>query len=217
MCNGKSGAFQIVTAFWREQVEIHKEQVRKAEAYWGVSHSVMAIAAALLALSRATGRQHVMVSWIFNNRLAPESENAVGMLIKGLPAAVRMEEITSMRELLQKVKEQVEEGIAHYSYDAALEYFQSFMTEIIEVNLQLGINGNELEALHPTLVPLADAFSAPTGLLALDLLENEYGDGGFDSEVEYADGLFDKDQIEAFHDLYVEILEKIILGRDETL
>lgn len=193
------------------------EQVRKAEAFWGVSHSVMAIAAALLTLSRTTGKQHVMVSWIFNNRLSPASENAVGMLIKGLPAAVRMEEITSMRELLHKVKEQVEEGIAHYAYDATLEYFQSFLTEIIEVNLQLGINGNELDALHPKLVPLADEFGAPAGLLSLDLLENEYGDGGFDSEMEYAEGLFDKERIEAFHDLYIEILERIILGRDEIL
>ena len=42
-----------------------------------------------------------------------------------------------------------------------------------------------------TLIPLADEFSAPTGLLSLDLLENEYGDGGFDSEMEYAEGMFD--------------------------
>lgn len=78
-----------------------------------------------------------------------------------------------------------------------------------------GINGYELDALHPTLVHLADAFSAPTGLLALDLLENEYGDGGFDSEMEYAEGLFDQEQIEAFHDQYVQTLEALILKRTD--
>ena len=73
------------------------EQVAAAEAHWGVSHSVMAIAAGLKALSVFTGRQHVMLNWIFNNRLSPEAENAVGMLIRNLPAAVRMEEVSLHR------------------------------------------------------------------------------------------------------------------------
>jgi len=186
------------------------EEVRQAEAYWGVSHSVLAIAAALVTLSQVTGKQHVMVSWIFNNRLAPEAENAVGMLIKGLPAAARMEEFSSTQKLLLSVKEQVAEGIAHDTYDATAEYYQSFLAECIEVNLQLGINGDELEALHPTLIPLEDDFSAPGGLISLDLLENEYGDGGFDSELEYAEGMFGKEQIEAFHDRYIQTLESLI-------
>ncbi len=185
-------------------------QVKTAEGYWGVSHSVMAIAAALLTLSQITGRQHVMVSWIFNNRLAPEAENAVGMLIKGLPAAARMEEYTSLRDLLLSVKEQVAEGIAHSTYDATSEYFQSFLAECIEVNLQLGINGDELDALHPTLIPLKDEFSAPGGLIALDLLENEYGDGGFDSEMEYAEGMFEQEQVKVFHDHYIQTLESLV-------
>ena len=190
------------------------DEVRQAEAYWGVSHSVMAIAAALMTLSQVTGKQHVMVSWIFNNRLSPEAENAVGMLIKGLPAAARMEEVSSTRDLLLSVKEQVAEGIAHNTYDATSEYFQSFLAECIEVNLQLGINGDELDALHPTLVPLKDEFSAPGGLIALDLLENEYGDGGFDSEIEYAEGMFGKEQIKAFHKRYIQLLESFIQRKD---
>lgn len=202
---------ETVTSGDREiRLAFNADEVREAEAYWGVSHSVMAIAAALIALSRSAGKQHVMVSWIFNNRLSPETENAVGMLIKGLPAAARMEEFSSVRELLLSVKEQVAEGIAHHTYDSTAEYYEAFQAECIEVNLQLGINGDELEALEPELVPLADEFSAPGGLVALDLLENEYGDGGFDSELEYAEGLFDKEKIEAFHDLYIRILEEII-------
>ena len=190
------------------------DEVRQAEAYWGVSHSVMAIAAALMTLSQVTGKQHVMVSWIFNNRLSPEAENAVGMLIKGLPAAARMEEVSSTRDLLLSVKEQVAEGIAHNTYDATSEYFQSFLAECIEVNLQLGINGDELDVLHPTLIPLKDEFSAPGSLIALDLLENEYGDGGFDSEMEYAEGMFGKEQIEAFHERYIQLLESLIQRKD---
>ncbi len=193
------------------------EQVAAAEEYWGVSHSVIAISAGIMALSRFTGKKHVMINWIFNNRLASEAENTVGMLIRNLPAAIRMEEVSSVRELLHSVKEQVAEGIAHASWDFMSETRQAYVNDCMEVNLQLGINGDEMDALPHELIELKDEFSAAGARLELELLENEFSDGGFDSEMEYAEGLFDKERIEAFHDLYIEILERIILGRDEIL
>ena len=193
------------------------EQVRAAEEYWGVSHSVMAISAGLLALSRFTGKKHVMINWIFNNRLAPETENAVGMLIRNLPAAVLMENITSARELLQSVKEQVAQGIAHSAWDFMTENRQAYVNDCMEVNLQLGINADELDELKHEMIELQDDFSAAGARLEMELLENEFGDGGFDSEMEYAQGLFDRERMEAFHDLYVEILEKMILERKDIL
>lgn len=190
------------------------EQVKDAESYWGVTHSVMAISAALLALSRFTGKQHVMTNWIFNNRLAPESANAVGMLIKNLPAGAKMEEVSSMRELLESVKEQVTEGIAHSEYDFMTEHYQPFVNDCMEVNLQLAINADELDVLNPTYIELEDYFTSAGARLELELLENEYGDGGFDSEMEYAEGLFDRQRMEKFHDLYADILESLIAKQD---
>ena len=65
------------------------------------------------------------------------------------------------------------------------------------------------------MIELIDEFSAAGARLELELLENEFGDGGFDSEMEYAEGLFDKDRMEAFHDLYIQILESLILKRED--
>lgn len=59
-----------------------------------------------------------------------------------------------------------------------------------------------------------DAFAAAGARLELELLENEYGDGGFDSEMEYAEGLFDPDQMKAFHELYEDLLERMIRQED---
>ena len=50
--------------------------------------------------------------------------------------------------------------------------------------------------------------------LEVELLENEFGDNGFDSEMEYAEGLFDRERIEAFHDLYIQMLEALIRRED---
>ena len=186
------------------------DDVKKAESFWGVSHSVMAIGAALLTLSRFTGKQHVMVNWIFNNRLTMESQNALGMMIKNLPAAARMEEYTSMAGFLASVKEQVTEGIAHSTYDFMAENYEAFINDCLEVNLQVEINGNELDVLKPTMIDLNDEFTAAGARLELELLENEYGDGGFDFEMEYAKGLFEPEQMRAFYELYVKILEGIV-------
>ncbi|MBO6291254.1 MAG: amino acid adenylation domain-containing protein [Selenomonas sp.] len=186
------------------------DDVKKAESFWGVSHSVMAIGAALLTLSRFTGKQHVMVNWIFNNRLTMESQNALGMMIKNLPAAARMEEYTSMASFLASVKEQVTEGIAHSTYDFMAENYEAFINDCLEVNLQVEINGNELDVLKPTMIDLNDEFTAAGARLELELLENEYGDGGFDFEMEYAKGLFEPEQMRAFYELYVKILEGIV-------
>ena len=200
-----------------KRLKFTAEQVAAAEAYRGVSHSVMAISAGLLALSQFTGKKHVMINWIFNNRLAPETENAVGMLIRNIPAAAAFEEIGTMKDLLLSVKEQVAEGIAHCSWDFMTETRQPYVNDCMEVNLQLGINADELDEMKHELIELQDEFSAAGARLEMELLENEFGDGGFDSEMEYAEGLFDRERMEAFHDLYMEILERMILTRDESL
>ena len=176
----------------------------------------MAISAGLIALSRFTGRKHVMINWIFNNCLAPETENIAGMLICNLPAAIRMEDVSSTRELLHSVKDQVAEGIAHCGWDFMTETRQPYVNDCMEVNLQLGINGDELDELKHELVELNDEFSAAGARLEMELLENEFGDGGFDSEMEYAEGLFDKERIEAFHDLYIRILESLIIKQTDV-
>ena len=197
-----------------KRLSFDAKKVEEAENYWGVSHSVMAISAGLLALSKFTGKKNVMINWIFNNRLAPEAENTVGMLIRNLPAAVRMEDVSSVRQLLHSVKDQVSEGIAHCSWDFMTETRQAYINDCMEINLQLGINADELNELPHEMIELNDEFSAAGARLELELLENEFGDGGFDSEMEYAEGLFDKERIEAFHDLYIHVLESLILKND---
>ena len=89
-----------------------------------------------------------------------------------------------------------------------------YKNDCMEVNLQLGINADELDVLHPKRIELEDPFAAAGARLELELLENEYGDGGFDSEMEYAEGLFNAEQMKVFHELYVDLLERMIREED---
>ncbi len=192
------------------RLSFNVDDVAKAEKYWGVSHSVMAIASGLKALSLFTGKQHVMVNWIYNNRLSPIAEGAVGMLIKNLPCAARMEELPRMRDLLRSVQEQVTEGIAHCTYDFMQSHYQAFLNDCAEVNLQIGINGSPLDELDYTEVELKNDFLAAGARLEMELVVNEQDDGGFDFDLDYAEGLFSEEYIRGMNDLYIKILEGLI-------
>jgi hypothetical protein len=170
-----------------------------------------------LTLSRMTGKQHVMINWIFNNRLAPEAENVVGMLIRNMPAAVRMEEISSMRNLLQSVKNQVAEDIAHCGWDLMSENLQPYVNDWMEVNLQLEINADELDELENERIELNNEFNAAPARLEFELIENEYGDNGFDLEVDFAEGMFDRKRIEDAKAIFDDYLEGMILRREDSL
>ncbi len=196
------------------ELSFGEDQLKAAEEYWNASHSVMAITVALVALSKLTGKKHVMTNWIYNNRLSPESQNCVGMLIKNLPAAARMEEYSSTRELLQSIKNQVTEGIAHSTYDHMADTYKSFLDDCMEVNLQMGFNGEEIDDLNPTPIELANDFIASGARLEIELIENELGDGAYDLELDFASGLYEKEHMEEFHMLLVKLLEDLVAQKE---
>ena len=87
-------------------------------------------------------------------------------------------------------------------------FWLSLMTILLLSGAFVAISINNNNMLSNTV------FAADGARLELELLENEYGDGGFDSEMEYAEGLFDPDQMKAFHELYVDLLERMIRQED---
>lgn len=126
----------------------------------------------------------------------------------------RMDDVSSMREALLSVKDQVAWAIAHSAYDFMANTRQPYVNDFMEINLQLGINGDEMDELPYEFIELTDPFSAAGARLELELLENEYKDGGYDSEMEYAEGMYEPGRMEAFHGLYIQILESIVTGGD---
>ena len=78
-------------------------------------------------------------------------------------------------------------------------------------------DGMNILTIHKHIVPLNNEFAAAGDRLELELIENEYDDGVFDNDMDYAEGLFDKERIETFHDLYIQILESLILKQTDIL
>ena len=190
--------------------------LEEAEKRLNTTRSVIAIAAAILTLHETSGRNDIMTNWIFNNRLGSFASDSVGMLIKNLPVGIHMDQIHSLQELIVEIKRQVADGISHCSYDYFAAQDSAFFNDPMEVNYQQNMNADELASLHPLQIGLENRYHAPGARLELEFLENDDNSGLFDSEMEWAANCFSEERIQAFHALYIDHFERIVLeGADE--
>ena len=192
-----------------EKLSFTREEMTAAEKFWGVSLNTMAVAAALVSLSRYNHTDKVMTNWIFNNRLAPESENTVGMLIRNLPVGVKISKYRTARSLLREVKKQIDNGIAHADYDYFAAGDSAFATDPMEVNLQVGIGTKSLDSLPHEFLPLDNPYVAAGARLELELFIDPKS-GAYCSELEYAKEIYREENILAFHDDYIRVLEALV-------
>ena len=188
-----------------------------AEQRLHTSRSVIAIAAAILALHEESGKNDIMTNWIFNNRLGSFAVNSVGMLIKNLPVGIHMNEIHGIEELIAEIKKQVADGISHCSYDYFSAQDSAFSNDPMEVNYQQNMNADELASLHPLQIDLENRYSAPGARLELEFLENDDNSGLFDSEMEWAANCFSEEKTLAFHNLYIDYFERIVMEDSEEV
>ena len=195
-----------------------EEDVCGAENRLGVTLSVLQIASVLLALSRVTGKKDVLVSWMFSNRMSPEMEGSVGMYVKSLAVACRMDEIHSMRDLLASVREQVVSGISHSAYNYIAEQYYHPGKPSVVSNLQINMGGESIGQLHPEPIELDNIYVDSVGCLIQSvLLGNEYHDGGFDLCLSYWGIPCAREQLERYHSENARILEALVLGEDVGL
>jgi hypothetical protein len=158
-----------------------------------------------------------MTNWIFNNRLGSFAVNSVGMLIKNLPVGIHMNEIHGIEELIAEIKKQVADGISHCSYDYFSAQDSAFSNDPMEVNYQQNMNADELASLHPLQIDLENRYSAPGARLELEFLENDDNSGLFDSEMEWAANCFSEEKTLAFHNLYIDYFERIVMEDSEEV
>ena len=189
-----------------------EDDLETAEKRLQVSRSVMAIAAAIKSLHEFSGKNDVMTNWIFNNRLGGYAADSVGMMIKNLPVGIHMDKIDRIETLLQEVKLQVTEGIAHSSYDYFLANDRRFKNDPMEVNYQCNINADELDELQPFYLPLNNSYRAPGARLELEFMENNDNSGCFESEFEWAGNIFSRNLMMKFHNLYMKNFVEIVMG-----
>ncbi len=109
--SNKSDSVTIPISFSQKQLEAFKKKS-------GMGMNGLFITAALLALSKFTGADKVMVTWAFNGRNSVQSQNSIGALYHVLPVALMSGSDMTCEDIFRDIRTQIEKGIENsiYSY-----------------------------------------------------------------------------------------------------
>jgi acyl-coenzyme A synthetase/AMP-(fatty) acid ligase len=93
------------------------EKFRKFEACCGASRNGFISAVSCLALASQTGKNDVLISFAFNNRVDKRKQTAGGLLMRTIPVGIRLDQYENMAELYEGIRRQSADGIGNCSYD----------------------------------------------------------------------------------------------------
>ena len=79
------------------------------------------------------GEKDVMLHWVFQNRITPESETAAGLTIRLLPVGVSLPERddSDLSSILRQVSSRIRDGIAYSSNDWCLDNESVFQNDAL--------------------------------------------------------------------------------------
>lgn len=118
--------FAIQSALTAEKLEGIKQSTQ-------LSANELCAAIALLAMADTEGEKDVMLHWVFQNRITPESETAAGLTIRLLPVGVSLSEgdDSDLSGILRQVSSRIRDGIAHSSNDWCLDNESVFQNDAL--------------------------------------------------------------------------------------
>ena len=177
-------------------------------------------AAFSILLSRLSGQEDLVIGVPVANRSRTEVEGLIGFFVNTLALRVRVEQ-TSVRELLQQVKEAVLDGYAHQEvpFEQVVEALQPVRSlshsPVFQVMLVLqNAPRGELQLPGVTLVPQDGTSDVAQFDLSLSLQESgEDIVGSFN----YASDLFDRETIERWVGYFKTILTQMVREAQQKL
>ena len=105
----------------------------------GLSKNGVFIAAGLLALSRITGANDVLLEWTYNGRDTIETLQSVGIFFNSLPAALVLNEKITLGEICTQIRDQIDKAIQNRVYPFFDFYESVIPDDMISIVYQEGI------------------------------------------------------------------------------
>lgn len=113
------------------QSGLTRDVLENIKTKYRISPSELSVALTLLALSETENEEHVMVNWVFQNRLTKAAENAVGLLIRLLPVGVTIPEGEALEDTLRNIGTHIRDGIANSASDWCLDHENVYLNDAL--------------------------------------------------------------------------------------
>ena len=163
-------------------------------------------AAALLTLAAMERAENVMVTWVYHGRDTRKKERAVGLLVKDLPLAISLGELTDVRSLYRTVKEQMNMGIVHRDYP------YSTVNAAVAVNDTLAVidEGDLLSVSALAGVP-AEPVALPQASPAMGklMLATVFNRRGVELRLNYTATRYHRESMERFCEIFKSVVARL--------
>ncbi len=161
-----------------------------------LSPNELCAAVALLAMAETEGEENVMLHWVFQNRISPESENAAGLTIRLLPVGVSVTEGADMKEMLRQLSARIRGGIANSSDNWCLDNESVFRNDALFLVYEASIMDMESMKEHNAVTEiLPNPDGTAVRRTALQILA---APDGLIFRFIYVNAMFEADHIAAF-------------------
>lgn len=197
---------------------INTDEIKEAERRCRITRSRIANAACLLSLHKYSGKNDVLMTWIFNNRTKAIRHDIVGLLIKELPIAVHMNEIEKVEDLYKNINEQMKKTMAYDDYDYMVFKEAAFANDSIEVNYKpnsLDVSDDTIDFADQkaTNIEITRNFDMAEARFEMDIYEfpkkNEDKTELF-LLVNYMASIYKLETLEKFSEIYKKIFQKLV-------
>lgn len=130
------------------QSALTESKLQKIKQNTQLSPNELCAAITLLAMSETESEERVMLHWVFQNRLTPESESAGGLTIRLLPVGVSVSPDEDRKEVLRRISARIREGIANSASDWCLANESVFQNDALFLVYEASIMDMECMKAH---------------------------------------------------------------------
>ena len=178
------------------------------EAATGLGRNGVYLTAGLLALHVISRAENVMITWIYNGRKDLESIHSIGILFHTLPLALRITDELTVNQMLDDVREQMDNAIRYSAYPFISSTFTSPVDDdCICFMLQDDIRDFSQTwkyCIEPVEIPVENRASQTSLDVEITTKGDEPG-----LYLDYSAGLYKQETIERYGELIKEVVQKL--------
>ena len=187
-------------------IPVTEEEMQALEQETKLSRTGLCATALMLALARHTGKQDILINWVFSNRGDARMDGISGMVIRSLALGLRFGRLETLDDVYREVKEQMLANIACSDYEWCLRHPPKDGEDRLFFVYEGGITGFDvLREIGGEAVPLAISNQAVVHAMSAQVLDwVKNGEKGMLLACYCNRNMFDPDETDRFRAIMKE-------------
>lgn len=204
--NNEMGIYPCPISFTREQMDSFEKRT-------AVTRNQLFEAVLLLAMARCNSKRKVMMSMAFHNRVDQATKNALGVILRKVPAALNLDNYSSADEMFKSLQQQSVNTIRYCIYEWVIPHESPVVNDYITMAYETSeiTDGGSMRKIGLKAYPcMTDDTYAPVRMF-LQVMDTPKG---INPLLGYSKQFYSDERIEQFASAIAEISQKLLFAED---